>query len=142
MNKILAALVMSTSCLLASEAPVVKNVEPVKVQEANKDPKLADKVFAAKKLQDGNLEFRKANGLDSGNLSVTVAGDQNDILFIKDDAETAVKWLQDSQNPKVRELLLGYGFKLIVLVNKTHGTYIVDLNTGDIYKADTVALKK
>lgn len=77
------------------------------------------------------------NHEDADELEVVAKGAYGQVLYIRDDANSAKAFYMHMTGDKdTRASLLKLGFKMVVLVNAKHGTFVVDLMTNDAYKAE------
>ncbi len=78
-----------------------------------------------------------ANHEDVSSLVVEIHGEYGQVLYIRDDAASAKAFYTFmSGDEYTRANLLRMGFKMVVLVNASHGTFVIDLMTNGLVKED------
>lgn len=82
-----------------------------------------------------------SNNEDPSSLIVELHGEYGQVLYIQDDAASAKAfYIYMSGDEYTRANLLRMGFRMVVLVNASHGTFVVDLMTNDLVKEEPRAI--
>ena len=99
------------------------------IQQASPaSPSADNRMLFASKLFMATIEARVKAGQDVSGLSIEAMGIHQEILVITDDTDEAKGFFNSlTGDPDTRMGLLRIGFKVAMLVNAKHGTFIYTL---------------
>lgn len=98
-------------------------------------PSPSSRMLFASELFIATVEARVKAGHDVAGLSIEAMGVRNEILTIQDNTDDAREFFIHLQgDEETRAGLLRLGFKMVVLTNDTHGTFIFTLEDNGFEK--------
>lgn len=100
-------------------------------------PSPSSRMLFASRLFMATVEARVKAGHDVAGLSIEAMGVRNEILAIQDNTDDAKEFFIHLQgDPETRAGLLRLGFKMVVLANEAHGTFVFTLKDNGYEKPE------
>ena len=102
-------------------------------------PAQSIRVAYAKQLYLDTMTLMVGAGEDAASLIVEVHGEYGQVIYIQDNGDSAKEfYIHMSGDENTRSNLLRMGFRMVVLVNAKHGTFVVDLMDYNMVKPDEI----
>lgn len=93
--------------------------------------------YANQLFVDTMTQMVTAGDMDAASLAVDAGGKGGQVLYIRDDSDSAKAfYIHMSGDENTRANLLRMGFRMVVLVNAKHGTFVVDLMSYHLDKLE------